>query len=184
VLSVIALSLAPLLFGISGLDSTASAVPLEGYVSLIGIALLTPIFHPELNSAVREVVSSKYAGRSRVYLIRTIYAVVALLALIGLFILYMKYNGCQVSFSLLIGTFANAAFLGSLGMLASVLARNIAASYMLPVGYYAMNLMGGLRLGKLDLFSMMNGHDELKMWLLASSAIAAAASIMLDRCLR
>ncbi|RIE02450.1 ABC transporter permease [Cohnella faecalis] len=172
--------LTPVLFGTSGLDSQASAAPLESWVSLVGIVLLTPIFQPEQNPHIREIVSSKWMSQLYVHLIRLIYSGAALLALIGLFVLYMKFNDCKVTLPLMFGTVASAVFLGSLGMLSSAATNNTAAAYMIPASFYAMNLVGGVRLGSFDLFSMMDGQYDQKIWLLASSAVMVSVSLVLS----
>ena len=46
-LSVILLALVPLLAGTANLDQNSSAVPLEMFVALLGIVMLTPVFQPE-----------------------------------------------------------------------------------------------------------------------------------------
>ena len=45
--AAIALFITPILFGTAQLSLTEAAVPLELFVSLIGIVLLTPVFEPE-----------------------------------------------------------------------------------------------------------------------------------------
>lgn len=62
IISVVIILLTPVLFGTSDLCTTASAVPLEIFVSLIGIVLLTPVFQPEQNSEIEEVVTCKYVS--------------------------------------------------------------------------------------------------------------------------
>ena len=51
-LALVLLLLTPVLFGVANLDRTASAVPLEVFVSLTGIILLTPVFQPEQNPEI------------------------------------------------------------------------------------------------------------------------------------
>ena len=58
--------LVPLLIGTSNLDQKSAAMPLEMFVSLIGIVLLTPVFQPEQNEEINDLVSSKYCSTERV----------------------------------------------------------------------------------------------------------------------
>ena len=58
-LSVVIILLTPVLFGISNLDTKAAAVPLEMLISTIGIILLVPIFQPEQNNEIEDVVLSQ-----------------------------------------------------------------------------------------------------------------------------
>jgi hypothetical protein len=95
---VFILIFASIIFGITGLDAKASAVPLEMFVSLIGIILLTPIFAPEQSEEVRDTVESKYISSITVCLIRTLISIVVMAFLIGVFAFIMRWNGCDVSF--------------------------------------------------------------------------------------
>jgi len=61
--------LTPVLFGTSDLDAQAAAIPLEMFVSLLGIVLLTPVFHPEQNQEIAEIVASKYVSNILVYIV-------------------------------------------------------------------------------------------------------------------
>jgi hypothetical protein len=169
---VLILIFASIIFGITGLDAKASAVPLEMFVSLIGIILLTPIFAPEQSEEVRDTVESKYISSITVCLIRTLISIVVMAFLIGVFAFIMRWNGCDVSFKLAWGTFASALLLGAIGFIAYGISNNIAAGYMLPILYYALNFTGGNKyLGKFYLFSMMKGSYSEKVWLFASGVL-------------
>ncbi len=170
---------APLLFGMSQLDSSASALPLEMYLSLTGIILLTPVFQPEQDRSLHELVSSKWIARPLVYLIRTVYSFLALAVLVGLTALAMRLNGCDVTISLLRGALATASFLGALGMLTSAVSGNTAVSYMVPLAYYIMNLGGGSRLGAFYLFGMLRGVERGKsvLWLTGAALMLIALFI-------
>ena len=60
------------------------------FVSLIGIVLLTPVFQPEQNEEIDDLVSSKYCSTAKVHLIRTVYSVGIAALLICVFTVYMK----------------------------------------------------------------------------------------------
>lgn len=59
-LSAIIMILTPILFGITGLDNKAAADPLKMFIPIIGIILLVPIFQPEQDDEVKDIVASKY----------------------------------------------------------------------------------------------------------------------------
>lgn len=107
---------------------------------------------------------AKYTGYLGVCILRTVISLAANLLLIGLFVLYMKANSCEVAvLKYTFGTFAESLFLGSLGLLAHGISGNIAVGYMFPIAYYAFNFGGGTKnLGKLYLFSMARGSFEEK----------------------
>ena len=46
----------PFLIGTANLDRNSAAMPLEMFVSLIGIVLLTPVFQPEQNEEIDDLV--------------------------------------------------------------------------------------------------------------------------------
>lgn len=69
VLAIMLVLLTPVLFGTSDLDAQAAAIPLEMFVSLLGIVLLTPVFHPEQNQEIAEIVASKYVSNILVYIV-------------------------------------------------------------------------------------------------------------------
>lgn len=178
-LAVVLLALTPVLFGVVHLDGTASAVPLEAFVSLTGIVLLTPVFQPEQNPEIEETVQARYVSGVSVYWIRIAYSLLALLLLIGGFAAFMRLGGCAVDARLVFGAVSDAVFLGGLGMAASAAAGNTAVSYMAPMVYYALNFVGGDRFGVFNLFSMMSGGASTKGWLFGAGAALVAVSVLI-----
>ena len=173
--------LVPLLIGTSNLDQKSAAMPLEMFVSLIGIVLLTPVFQPEQNAEVNDLVSSKYCSTERVYLIRTVYSVAAAVLLIAIFTVYMKMRSCDVTPVMTLGTAADAIFLGSIGMLTSALTGNTVIGYMPPLLYYALNIGMGPKLGSFYLFSMTIDGYKAKIWLFAAGVVMMVAALLYQR---
>lgn len=58
------LCLSPLVLGVSNLEAPDTAKVLEMYVALTGIILLTPVFLPEQNKDLRDLVYAKYMRAS------------------------------------------------------------------------------------------------------------------------
>lgn len=174
----------PLLIGTANLDRNSAAMPLEMFVSLIGILLLTTVFQPEQNEEIHDLVSSKYISTGKVYLIRTLYSVVAAVLLISLFAVYMQTQGSEVRIILVAGTVADAIFLGSMGMLTSALTGNTVIGYMPPFLYYALNIGMGPKLGSFYLFSMVLGNYKAKIWLLAAGVLMIVVSLFSTRILQ
>lgn len=171
----------PIIFGTANLDQAASAVPLEMFVSFIGIVLFTPIFQPEQDDEIANVVLPKRVSIDIVYLIRTIYSLVFLIAVIVLFGVYMMLQRSDVTFLLLIGTMANAVFLGSLGMLTAVLTDNTIVAYMIPLVYYMLNYGAGKKSGNYYLFSMRILDFQPKVWLLLTGILLIFVSLLIKR---
>lgn len=172
-LSILLLLIAPLIFGTANLDAKTAAIPLEMFISLTGILLLTPVFLPEQQKEIRELVESRYTSHNSVCLVRIVIAILTMLLLISSFILYMKLNGCKFEIlSNIVCTFAGGLFLGALGLFSYGVSDNIATGYMIPMVYYILNMFGGSEhFGRLYLFSMTQGSFEEKYWLLVSGIL-------------
>ena len=173
--------LTPVLVGTSNLEEQAAALPLEMFVSLIGIILLTPVFRPEQNEEINDLVSSKYISTTRIYGIRTAVGAAVVLLLIGLFSLYMGMRNCHVTLLLALGTLADSWFLGALGMFTSALCGNTVIGYMPPILYYALNIGMGPELGNFYLFSMTRGEYGPKLWLSAAGLLLAAGALFYQK---
>lgn len=178
VAAVLLCLITPLLIGTANLDRNSAAMPLEMFVSLIGIVLLTPVFQPEQNEEIHDLVSSKHCSTEKVYLIRTLYTVGVVVLLICLFVVYMQTQGSDVTMVLVFGAAANAIFLGSMGMLVSALTGNTVIGYMPPFLYYALNIGMGPKLGNFYLFSMTVGNFRVKIWLLAAGVLMIMVSLL------
>lgn len=171
----------PFFIGTTNLDRNSAAMPLEMFVSLIGIVLLVPVFQPEQNEEIDALVSSKYCSTAKVHLIRTVYSVGIAALLICVFMVYMKLQSCDVAPILALGTISDALFLGSMGMLTSALMRNTVIGYMPPLLYYALNIGIGPKLGSFYLFSMITGSYTAKLWLFTAGLAMITAALFYQK---
>ena len=171
----------PIFFSLSHLDSILSAQPLEVYVPLIGIVLMTPVFLPEQNESIYDVVRSKKTDHNIICIMRLLCSVVIAAVMIGAYVLYMKHCNSQVTVKHFIGSSATAFALGSVGFLFAGVSRNVIIGYMASIIYYILNLTLGSKLGYLYLFSMMHGSFAEKKWLLTGAFVLSAASFPLRR---
>ena len=171
----------PLLIGTANLDRNSSAMPLEMFISLIGIVLLTPVFQPEQNEEIDDLVSSKYCSTAKVHLIRIVYSAGIIALLICVFTVYMKLQSCDVALVLALGTIADAILLGSMGLLTSALTGNTVIGYMPPLLYYVLNIGRGPKLGSFYLFSMITGNYTAKLWLFAAGLIIIIFALFYQR---
>lgn len=181
IVSAAIIMVTPIIFGIANLNQTESAIPLEMFVSLLGIVLFTPIFQPEQNHEIADVVFPKCVSMNVIYLIRAVYTFFFLIAFIALFGVFMRLQKSDVTFLMLIGTVANAVFLGSLGMLAAVLTDNTIVAYMIPMVYYMLNYGAGRKLGNFYLFSMRIPDYQPKIWLLTTGIFLIFVSLLIER---
>ena len=75
-----------------------------------------------------------------------------------------------------LASYANAVFLGGLGILASAISGHAVIGYMVPVLYFVMDLMGSL--GSFTMFSIMrNGRVDGKWVLFIIGICCIAASV-------
>ncbi|NLT08810.1 MAG: hypothetical protein GXY08_04830 [Ruminococcus sp.] len=159
----------PLFFSVSGLDSRQAAQPLEMIISLTGTVLLTPVFMPEQNGSIRDVIRSKKTPYLLTCIVRLCIDMLILAALAGISVLYMKKCRSEVTFLHFAGTAASAMALGSLGFFAAGLSNNVIIGYMASLLWYIINFTAKDKLGVFFIFSMMNGSFDEKKWLLALS---------------
>jgi hypothetical protein len=179
--SIALLCALPLVQGVSSLDKIAAAICLENFVVIIGIVLLVPIFSLEEAKEIDEIISSKPMSKFKPYLMRTVLAVVSALVLITAFCIMLRYNLCTFDIlPYILGTFASALFLGSIGMTASSLSGSTIIGYMMSIGYLIINLMTANKyVGKFYIMSMRNNSFDEKYYLLlgAIALIVLAISI-------
>jgi hypothetical protein len=178
-LSLLFLLLSPFLLGVENLDASRTARVLELYVSLLGIILLIPIFLPEQNKDVRDLMNSKFVPLTPVHIIRIIQACIVLTIFISSYIIYLKINNCTFpTMYYFWGTLAEAVFLGGMGVLAYSIFDQIAIAYMLPMVYYIMAMGGGSKLLKnFYLFSITTGSYHEKIYLGISGLIMIIVGI-------
>lgn len=169
----------PILFGLNNLDERLSAQPLEIMVPLIGIILMTPIFMPEQNESIRDVVRARKTSYYLVCFLRLLVAAVIMTVMTAAIVLYMKRCGSAVTFRHFAGAAASAAALGSLGFFAAALSDNAVTGYMAALIYYIINFFLKEKLGVFFLFSMTFGSFSEKKWLIITAiALTAAAFIV------
>lgn len=179
--AVLIMLLTPVLFGTAKLDSKAAAVPLEMLISIIGIILLVPIFSPEQDDEIKDVIASKYIDSTYVYIIRIAYSIIGIVLLVLLFSLFMRLYACEITLKLVFGTIADAMFLGTMGLFVSAVINNLPVSFMVPLLYYVINIMMKSKLGNFNIFSMMSGNYKPDSFLFVASIILITGSVIINR---
>lgn len=165
-------------FSISSLSSALAAQPLEMLLSLTGIAMLTPIFVPEQNENIRDVIRSRKMSYWNICVLRLICSVLFLALLFGIFTLWMKNCGSDVTLRHAAGGFATALILGAIGFCVSGISDNTICGYMTAMLYYIINFAMKKQLGHFYLFSMSSGSFNEKYWLLGGAGILFAATFI------
>lgn len=183
-LACIAAAAAPALFGISSLHTRDAYKPIEFMLSFSGMFLLTPIFYPEQNENIRDLMRSKKTGYLSVCLIRVICSVAAL-ALISAALTYvMRLSESDVGIQHFFAGFVSALLLGGMGFLASSVSGNVTAGYMASAIFYLAGYGLKSKLGAACVFAMTlseNGDIGVKYAGLAIAAGFIAAGFGVQR---
>ena len=171
---------APLFIGTRNLNTYQVAKVMEAYLCLIGIVLLIPVFIPDMNKDIRDLIASKKMPMYSLHIIRTFWALLFLALMSFLFLMVLKAENCAFGFGEMFYTvMANALFLGGMGMFLFALFDQAVFAYMIPLVYYVVNFGGRKHLGNFYLFSMQAGHFTEKHFLFAGGLILTVGAIIL-----
>ena len=163
--------LTPVLFGTSSLNARDCAQPLEMFLSLNGIVLLTPVFMPEQDKNICDLIRSKKIDYLSVCALRLVYSVICLAVIFGIFTLFMYHSECEVTLRHFAGGLSSAMFLGATGFFFAGVTGNGVIGYMVSIMYYIGNFILKDDLKYWYLFSMSHGSFDGKCCLLVSSVI-------------
>ncbi len=164
--------LLPVAFGVSSLDAVPAGQPLEMGLSLIGVIMLVPIFSPEQNENIKDLVRSRKTNYLLVILMRVVYSVVSIALIEGVFVLVMKSLECDVTYKHFLGAFGSALLLGSVGFLVAGISNNVTAGYMCSILYFIANFFGKKKLLYFYLFSISSAEfDKYGVKFLLASGI-------------
>lgn len=163
--------LTAIMFNLSALTAKEAARPLEFFLCFIGVMLFTPIFYPEQNHDLRDVVCSRKTSYLAVCVLRLLYSFVVLILLEIVFVCMLKLNESAVTAAHLLGGIATAVFLGAIGFCVAGLTDNTTLGYMAAILYYLVSYGAKDKLGKFYLFYMCGGKFEEKWWLFPGAAV-------------
>lgn len=178
-LAILMCVLAPCFMGTTFLTSEQVAKIIEAYLSLIGIVLLLPVFIPDMNRDIRDLLLSKRESMTVLQLLRLLQAILILIVVGVLFLLYLLSGSCVFQFNLMLYSFlANAIFLGGMGTLVFAIFDQIAFAYMIPLVYYILCFGGGKRLGNFYLFTMQYNSVAEKKYLLIAGLLMIIGALV------
>lgn len=178
VLAIALCLLTPVMFGTRYLDKFGSSFVLERFVSLIGIVLLTPLFMPELDNNIAELVQSKRTSHTATILLRLVISLLFMAFCVVAMIITMRLWHCEFEVGkFIIGTFASAFFLGAIGFAFHALTNNVVVGYLAAITYYLLNFTMGSKLKAVYLFSLSKDSFTEKFWLLGIGAFILFASL-------
>ena len=180
--AVVFVAIAPLLMGMKNLDEMQVAKIMEFYLGFLGVILLVPLFLPDTDKNIRDLLASKKTALTTVRLIRLLEAALCLLALLLVFLYVLKTGDCTFRYgACLFAAAANAVMMGGTGLLCYSLVDNVALAYMIPFLYYAMSMGGGEKyLGHFWLFGYSGGGSiQEKGWLFAGGILLGVLSLVI-----
>ncbi len=164
--------LSPFVIGVENLDKYQTAKVLEMFFSLMGIILLIPVFLPDFDLSIRELLESKKVPLWLLRVLRLLQSIFILLILLFIYLLFLKQNQCEFPFwSYFLGTIADCFFLGGMGLVIYSITDYVTIAYLVPFFYFIANISGGKYLWKFYLFSMMEGSFEENWYLLTLAGI-------------
>lgn len=188
VLAVLFCAAAPFLMGVKNLDELQVAKIIEFYLGFLGVVLLVPLFIPDANKDIRDLIASKKTPIACVRLIRAVEAVVCLIVVLLVFLYGLKLGDCEFRYvTCFFAAMANCVFLGGIGLLFYSMIDNVALAYMVPFLYFIVSMGSGKKyLGKFWLFSFSagNGMGDKTCLLAAGAVMIAAAFIIRQKCRR
>lgn len=180
--AAVLLVLTKLVFNIDALEGMAVAQPLELLLIWIGPALLVPVFLPEQNPEIRDVVRARQTSYLYICILRILYSVLTVILMILLFAGIMKASESQILPYHIWGSICSALLLGAMGLTAAGISGNAAGGFMVCMLYYLASYGMGRRLGYFSLFSMSKGQMSGKGWqLLAAVALVVIALAVMRR---
>ena len=152
----------PLIFSLNDLDRWMAASPLEKIAVLIGPVILIPLFLPEQDKTVADVMYTKQTPPVYVYLIRMIYSIIIVFLLSAILPAVMYGLNSEVTMVHYISMAGSAIFLGGMGIFIYALSSNVAASYMVPAIWYVLCLASGPKYKAFDIMMLSHGKIEYK----------------------
>ena len=171
ILAAAALTLTvPLVFSLTSLSAPLSAQPLEMYLSLTGTLLLTPVFLPEQNEDIRDVVRVRRMSYLTVCAMRIAYLTIIAAVLYGVITVGLVRGESTVTEAHYFGGLFTALFLGSVGVAGSAIGGNTVIGYMASFLFFSANFFLKTRLGVFFLFGLSTETGISKLWLLGGSA--------------
>ena len=170
----------PVLFSITALDAEMVAYPLELSLPFLGVILLTPIYSFEKDGGTLDTIRVRSMPYLFICVMRIVMGMVILAVLTGGFVWVMGVLESQVSVAHVLATYANGIFLGGLGIIAASISENQIIGYMIPVLYFVMDLMGGLK--DFTMFSLLRkGTMEGKWILFTIGMICIVISVVVQK---
>ncbi len=186
VLSLVLIRIMPIIFSVQYLDMYQTARILELYLVFNGMLILGPLFYPEEDQPIRNLILSKKQSFQYILTLRLLLAIIILLVLLFLNLIIFKINQCEFSFAkYMYGGFTSAWVLGGICVFTSGVSGSTIIGYLVGFVYYLINFGSGSKyLGKFYLFSMLQGGISDKIYLFGLGTLLISAGFVINVCKR
>lgn len=181
VIAVLLCVAAPLIMGMKNLEEPQVAKIIEFYLGFLGVILFIPLFLPDTNKDIRDVIASKKMPITGIRMIRLLSALFLLIIMLLVFLGALKEGNCNFHYGkCFYAAVANCVFMGGLGLLFYSVADNIALAYMIPLLYYIVSMGSGSKyLGRFYLMGFSAGSIEDKKYMMAAGVLMMAAALII-----
>lgn len=180
-IAVLLCLMAPVIMGTRNLNEMQVAKIIEMYMGFLGVILLIPLFLPDANSDIRDLIASKKIPVTIVRMIRLIQATVILCGVLAAFLYVLKCGNCSFDFErCFYAAIANCVALGGFGLLFFSITDQVVIAYMMPLIYYIVSIGGGQKY--LKVFSLMSfsaGRIEDKKYILVAGVVCILVSLLI-----
>ena len=162
------------------LTAGQSAKIIEAYVIFVGIILLTPLFMPEQDKEIWQLIQTKKTPMWQIYVIRLVIAVLLCMVIVAVFLSIIKGSKSEVDFTRMwLGGISEEVFLGSIGYIICGITNQVVLGYMAAVMYYVVNIGAHDKFKKLGLFQMVAGNYDFIGWMLLATGVLLIAGIVI-----
>lgn len=169
---------APLFIGIRNLDFFQSAKVIEMYLTFLGMIVFPPVFQPDLDREMSDVIRTKKEPVVTSYIIRMSESFCAAFILCVIFLSCMKSGNCEFPLGYGLAAFvSDICFIGGIELVVFSFSGNPVLAYMVAILYYIANIGLGPKLGVLYLFSMQTGKPADKLFLLTGGILCMILAI-------
>ncbi len=185
VLSVLFLVAAPVIMGVKNLEELQMARIVDFYLCFLGVLLFIPVFLPDANRDIRDLIASKKTPITAVRIVRLVQAFLAVSFLLLGFLIGLRIGNCHFSFGkFFYAALADCVAMGGLGLFFYSMSDQVVLAYMAPVIYYVASMGAGRKYLKgFWLMSLCGGGDVVsakdKVYILAAGAILMVAAFLI-----
>lgn len=162
-----------LFFGIENLLFMESAIVFERFFPMIGLILFIPLFLPDYDQNILEVVQTKKTSYFKILFIRFVQIFIALLFIITICLIMFHLKNSEIQFGLfLFGGIADVFFLSGLLCLFFSFTMHPVTSLIAPIAYYIICLFTGDKYFRIFyFFTLVNEDFRSKLLLLTVGII-------------